>query len=241
MQLKKILPLVFCFLSYLAHSQDNHMYLDRYLALRGKAFAFVIIEDIYFQNLTGGVEFRFSKRHSVGLDWVHFRWRYENDYYLDGYDQGYGPDAFRRRRYLLVDYRFYPFLSSSNFLPQKMDFYINPLVKLGRRKIWSETGSSTTDEFSDVVYTDRSDFTDYGLALGTKIYFSSKRKLGLDVSMGAIYRVGYIFEQTGYLNDQKSGFIVQNSPYRIWQFHMRLNLTYSFYSFQKKVTKPILD
>ena len=114
--------------------QESHE-INKAIFLRGKAFTSAVIEDAYFQNWNIGVEYRFAEKHSIGLDFVHFRWRYEEDIYIDGYETGSGPDSFSRRRYLLADYRYY--LLQMLIKEKHIDTYLNPLVKLMTKKIQS--------------------------------------------------------------------------------------------------------
>lgn len=196
---------------------------NKSIFLRGKASTFVIIEDIFFQNWNLGAEYRFSEHHSVGIDYVHFRWRSEDDIYIDGMETGSGPDSYSRRRYLLLDYRYYPF---SHFMQKhRIDPYLNPFVKMGRRKIWTnDPNTFYWDNDISAIRNQRADFTDYGFALGLRFDFGENDRIGLDANIGAIYRETRILyeEQYDYTNDL---FIERFSGRHYqWKMHMRLNI-----------------
>jgi hypothetical protein len=81
--------------------------------VRRKATIGFIVEDSYWRNANIGFEHRFTLRHAVGIDYVYFRGRYENDSIVNGVYYGSGFNAFWRRDYLILDYRFY-MLSEKN-------------------------------------------------------------------------------------------------------------------------------
>lgn len=200
------------------------------LLLRGKAFGMFIIEDLFFNNYNLGLEYRFAECHSFGIDYVHFRWRREYDIYVDGYDSGSGPDAFSRRRYLLVDYRYYPF---RRMMPNKgFELYINPFMKLGRRKIWTnDPYTYYSDNDLSSIKDQRSDFADYGFAIGTRVDFGSNNRFGMDVNIGAVYRDVSIRYEEQYDYDSET-YIERFSGKRYyWKPHMRLNLYWRFLRF----------
>lgn len=194
---------------------------NKSILLRGKASTFFVVEDIFFQNWNIGVEYRFAENHSVGLDFVHFRWRYEQDVYIDDIEMGYGPDSFSRRRYLLIDYRYYPF---RNLMQEKyIDPYLNPFVKVGKRKIWTNDPTVLFGEHDiPMVKNHRADFTDYGLALGLRSDFVDRR-FGFDVNIGLVYRETRVRYEKRY--DFPTDTYSEHSfrKYYNWHPHMRLN------------------
>ena len=216
-----LLPLVS---SFSLRAQDDSRS-NKSLLLRGKASGFVIIEDVYFTNLNIGLEYRFAERHSFGVDFVHFRWRYEHDIYIDGMETGSGPDSFSRRQYMLVDYRYYPFrYFMKNF---RIDPYVNPFVKMGKRKVWTND-PNTFFEDNDLssIRNQRADFTDYGFALGLRFDFGSRDQFGLDANIGAVYRETRILYEEQF-DVSSSQFVERFSGKDVyWKPHMRLNLFY---------------
>ena len=229
--MKNVLILFLLLASFALSAQEAEQS-NKSILLRGKASTFFIIEDIYFNNWNIGLEYRFAERHSIGIDFVHFRWRFEHDIYIDGMETGYGPDSYSRRRYLLVDYRYYPFKGLMN--SHKIDPYINPFVKMGRRKVWTnEPNTFYTDNDFMNIRNQRSDFTDYGLALGLNYNFTENDRIGLDVNIGAVYReLRILYEEqydydTEVFNERFSG----NHSY--WKFHMRLNLYFKLYKLKR--------
>jgi hypothetical protein len=204
------------------NAQEDHESYNSFL-LRGKASTFVIIEDIYFQNWNLGGEYRFAQHHSVGIDYVHFRWRHEEDIYIDGMETGSGPDTYSRRRYILLDYRYYPF--SHLMQKHRIDPYLNPFIKMGRRKIWTNDPNTLYwDNDISAIRNQRADYTDYGFALGLRFDFGENDRVGLDANIGAIYRETKIHyeEQYDYNNDI---FIERFSgKHYDWKPHMRLNI-----------------
>jgi hypothetical protein len=214
-----ILALFFSFKLQAQETVEN----NKSISLRGKAFTTAIIEDIYFQNLNTGVEWRFAEKHSVGFDFVHFRWRFEDDIYLDGEEKGYGPDSFSRRRYLLIDYRYYPFRV---LIKEKhIDPYLNPFVKVGERKIWTNDASTFFSEH-DIprVKSHRADFIDYGAALGFRYKFKEDGRVGIDVNIGAVYRETRVRYEQRYDSSIDTFSDHYFRKYHNWHPHMRLNI-----------------
>lgn len=217
----KSLLLLFIIFSFAVNAQVERS--NKGLLLRGKASTMFIIEDIFFNNWNIGAEYRFAQRHSIGIDYVHFRWRFEQDIYENGMDTGSGPDAFSRRRYLLLDYRYYPFRNMMyNYF---FETYINPFVKMGRRKIWSNDPETFYwgNDYS-AVRNMRADFTDYGFALGVRYDFGDEDRVGLDANIGAVYREERILYKEQYDGDISDFVESYSGKNYSWKLHMRLNI-----------------
>lgn len=228
--LKRSLLLISLLYSFLNTAQENHDS-NKSILLRGKASAFVIIEDLYFLNWNLGTEYRFAERHSIGVDDVFFRWRQENDIYIDGIDSGSGPSAYSRRRYFLIDYRFYPF---RKLMQQKsIDLYINPFVKIGQRKIWSDDPETYySDNDGSAILNQGSTFFDYGFALGLHYSFGKKDRIGLDLNIGTVYRETQIQYEQRF--DYDNFVLVESTSgnRNQWTMHMRLNLYIKLFKFE---------
>lgn len=210
-------------LSSFGLSAQKHSGSSKYVLLRGKATVCGVIEDLYFQNWNLGAEYRFAKHHSFGIDYVHFRWRYEYDIYVDGEETGSGPDSFSRRRYLLADYRYYP--SSDLMRTDGVEPYFNLFAKMGRRKIWTnDPDTFYSDNDVKAIRNQRADFTDYGFALGLRIDFGVNDRFGLDANVGLVYRDTRILYEEQY--DYDNAVFVERfaGNHNYWKPHMRLNL-----------------
>jgi hypothetical protein len=211
---------------------QNESFTKKGVFLRGKVSAFFLIEDAFFRNANIGAEFRLLERHSFGIDYVFFRWRYEQDSLIDGMDAGGGPSSYARRDYLLVDYRFYPFKKLME--EKQIDPYINVFTKIGKVKSWSEDGAYFST-FDKQVYGSKLHFNDFGIAGGLKVDFGLHDRFGIDVNIGAVYRRENRYEEYGYdftLNEPFTTNLHQES----FKFrpHMRLNLYFRVLSFNRK-------
>lgn len=201
--------------SYLQNTKDSR----KEISIRGKATSFFIIEDTFWRNANIGAEFRLN-HHSVGIDYVYFRFRYENDSIVDGIEYSNGYNSFSRRDYINLDYRFYPFKN----WPDKygIDPYMNAFVKIGKRRVWSEheTARVRNPGFHP-INEQRSNFADYGLALGLKM---GPPEFGIDVNMGVVRRISDIWYERGYDYSMGSQYEAHNFKRMKWAFHMRLNI-----------------
>lgn len=223
--------LLFTVSSFVLHAQENAASNKSFL-LRGKASTFFIIEDIFFQNWNLGAEYRFAEHHSVGIDFVHFRWRHEEDIYVNGVETGSGPDSFSRRRYLLLDYRYYPF---SQLMRKKyIDPYLNPFVKIGQRKIWSNDPSTLYwDNDLSGIRNQQADFIDYGFALGLRYDFGVNDRFGVDANIGVVYRETRIQYEERF--DYENSIFVErfSGNHSYWKPHMRLNFYVKLFKLKK--------
>lgn len=193
---------------------------NKHILLRGKATSFFLIEDTFWRNANIGVEFRLFNLHSIGIDYIYFRWRYQHDSIVNGTEYNTGFNAFSRRQYLLFDYRFYPF---KNFFTTKgIDPYANAFIKIGKRKIWSEDPSASVIEKGTFpIIKQNSNFSDFGIAVGLRI---GSGLFGVDVNAGVVKRTSYIWHRQSY--DYSTASVVEkfNETESKWVFHMRLNL-----------------
>ena len=215
-----VISVLFC--TTILFGQSNEVS-SKALLIRGKASLFGH-EDLYFHNWNLGVEYRFAKRHSIGIDFVHSRWRYEYDIYIDEIEQTYGPDSFSRRRYALLDYRYYPF-KNVQLKGTKIDLYANPFVKLGERKIWTnDPGTFYSGDQIFGIRNHRSDFADYGVAFGFQVDFGEQDRFGFDTNIGAVYRKSEIRYEEKF--DYKNDVFVErfSGASEAWKPHMRMNL-----------------
>ena len=180
------------------------------IILRGKVIGGGILEDLTHFNITSGLEFRFLKYHSIGIDYVYLRQRFEEESY-DSVSQDYIDNGFSNyslREYFLVDYRFY-----INLFPKKNIFpYISLFTKVGEIKNWYHN-KSILGRTGDYNY--RAVFNDYGVALGTHIGISPNGRVGLDVNIGAVKRETSVAYGT--------------YPSKTWAIHMRLNLYFNLF------------
>jgi hypothetical protein len=218
--MKKILVLlnfIIPFNSYLQETESS----NKKILLRGKVISSAFLEDAYFRNLSFGVEFRILNQHSIGFDYVHFRFRSEHDSIVNGIEYGSGPSVYSQRNYLNFDYRFYPFKERLN---ERIDPYLNLFVKIGRREVWSADSSLLYSNGRERLYAQNSNFADYGLASGIRVDFGSNDRFGLDFNVGCVRRISQIwyqkFETYNPLTIQEE-FNTTNSK---WVIHMRLNL-----------------
>jgi hypothetical protein len=150
------------------------------VALRGKVFAFPIIEDFNFVNAAIGTEVRLFKRHSLGVDWVWFRTTEEQD------DEGPEGDVDKplskqrdTRKYLHVDYKLYigvKWFETSRFTP-----YINLFGRFGVRYTHEQQNYIS---YPNTSYNYRASFQHYGVSIGTIMGFGDWDQFGLDVSFG---------------------------------------------------------
>jgi hypothetical protein len=183
---------------------------------RGKALGGFLFEDLFHLNLTSGAEFRFLNYHSIGVDYVYFRNRGEEESYdstlMEYVDNGF--NYFDKRIYALIDYRFYfNFFKKkpTRFLP-----YFNIITKFGLQTKWYQEGS-WFKRTAPLYY--KANFSEYGMAFGSHIILS-EGKWGVDINIGAIHKSsGVIFEID---NDQS--IINEHFITKGWSPHMRINL-----------------
>lgn len=188
--------------------------------VRGKAIGFQILEDVLHLNFTGGLEFRFLNYHSIGVDWVYFRNRFENESYdslkMEYYDNGF--NDFDLRQYALIDYRFY--LNFNEECPSIILPYITLFSKIGERHRWHQYRKI----FSRYEpYNFFSSFKEYGIAGGVHIGFGGDSRGGLDINIGLIKA----FSKLNY-GDTEWQYGSNFKPER-WKPHMRINFYYNLF------------
>ncbi len=222
--MKKIL-IVFCLILPLyAHVQVETKLSQ--LFVRGKMFSTAIIEDAYFRNASIGFEYLLFDKHAVGIDYIHFRWRYEHDSTANGIEYGAGPSIYSRRNYLNIDYRFYPFNRHENL---NIKPYFNSFIKIGKREVWSDDSTLTFFDEKKELYSHSSNFTDLGLAIGIRTYFGDKQRLGLDFNLGCVKRYSQIWQQRSRSVNPIGTLEEFNVLDTTWKIHMRLNLFFRIF------------
>lgn len=205
---------------------QTNRYFTNQILIRGKASSFVVIEDEFWRNANIGIEFRFGKHHAIGIDYVYFRWRFENDSIVNGTEYSSGYNAFSKRNYLILDYRYYV-LNVSYLQKLHVDFYLNPFLKLGKRNIWTENQSTYWIENNTHQITEQqTNFLDGGFAFGIKKGFGVKKRFGVDASLGFAKRYNHILYEKGYDYVTKNDVERTNRDETTWHVHARLNLYY---------------
>lgn len=208
--------------SFFGFSQAD--YTMKSVSIRGKIISSAVAEDVYFRNLSFGFEVRPLNNHSVGFDYIHFRWRNEYDSIIDNKEVT-GPSVFSKRNYLNIDYRFY-------LIPKKafytgFDLYLNSFMKIGIREVWSDDSNLLYEN----LYTHKSNFRDFGLAIGSR--FGSDR-FGGDFNIGTVKRFSDVWYEkgktyhTGQVYMPPTTYEKSNFEDTNWALHMRLNLYWNF-------------
>lgn len=217
----KNIILYFIFFIPLNLLSQNSAESNKKILVRGKIIASAILEDTYFRNLSIGMEFRLLNQHSIGIDYVHFRFRTEKDSTVNGKEYLTGPSVYSKRNYVNIDYRYYPF---PNRLKGIIDPYLNSFVKIGKRAVWSADSSLVFSHWDERLYVQNSNFTDYGLAAGMRLDFGTKDRFGLDVNIGAVKRISDILYQKYETENPLTVHEEYNTSDSKWLIHMRLNL-----------------
>lgn len=195
---------------------------SKHILVRGKASSFFLVEDAFWRNANIGAEFRFLNKHSIGIDFVYFRWRYQNDSIVNDIEYSTGYNCYSLRKYLLIDYRYYPFPNIKH--DYDIDIYFNPFIKIGKRSIWSED-PYTFVATSDMRQTNTmsANFDDYGFAIGFRYCFDMYDRFGIDVNMGIVKRHNDIWYEKGYDYTSNSFFETHNTTSSSTNIHMRVN------------------
>lgn len=188
-------------------------------AARGKVATFFIIEDVFFLTYSLGTEFSYNK-HSLGLDYTWFRWRYEED---NSDDVGMY-SQYELRTYLHADYKYtyweYPRL--------EFDLYLNVYDKIGEYKMWYDKYSEYDFGSRDMTFLEskaKGTFNEPGLGIGIRKY-AEQTGFGFDCSMNVGYRMMNNDEQT-YINAFETDFR-DNVKTEKFLFYMRMNCFYIF-------------
>lgn len=196
------------------------------LLFRGKVLGFVVFEDWWVLNATAGVEFRFTKNFSFGVDFVHLHNIYEQEDYYDSLN----PDKYReyakknKRNCLLIDLRFYPF--QKYFSGKKIKPYFTAFGKFGGAHQYAKEEWKFID---GEVVRQNEDFFDLGLTAGAHLNFEN-RKGGLDFNIGYCQR--FITENVEYYSETGSNRFVYNQKVSRDKLAGRVNLY--FYLWKRK-------
>lgn len=188
-------------------------------SVRGKVASFFIIEDVYFVTYTLGTEFAY-KRHSLGLDYTWFRWRYESD---NNDDVGMY-SQYELRTYLHADYK-YTFLE---FQRAEVDIYFNAYDKIGNYSMWYDKYTDYdfgTRDMSFLQSTAKGTFNEPGAGFGIRKY-AEKSGFGIDISANA----GYRMTNNDEINYEGAGVISYRNDVKEdrYLFYMRINCFYNF-------------
>jgi hypothetical protein len=230
MKKRSVLSLLILICSLNLNAQKDTTF-KRNIQLRGKISSFFIVEDIFFRNANIGLEYRFAQKHSIGIDYVFFRFRYENDSVVNGIEYGGGYSSYSRRDYLIVDYRYYPFQTINS--KKGFDIYFNPFIKVGKRKIWDDTPAAYITEHNfEGIYNQQANFIDQGFAIGYKSSnLGKKNRWFFDMNIGVVYRSSYIKYEDGYDYMTNLPYTHANYTSTSWQPHMRINFCYKIIQF----------
>ena len=171
-----IFIIIFVSLSFgTIHSQDKDDGKEFSVAVRGKVFAFFIIEDIFFATSTLGTELIYNGRHSIGVDVSFWRWRLEEE----------EPDAvalydqFIKRTFLYFDYK----LKFASI--QDGQFYFNLYNKIGKYRMWYKEfeNEQIAKDVGFLKSTSRGVFSELGTGIGVKKHFGENTNFGIDFSI----------------------------------------------------------
>ncbi len=155
------------------------------LLLRGKLLGGFVFEDFWILNGTLGMEYRYNKNFSFGLDFVHINEIFEEEYYPDPIND---PDKYMEyaqknpRTCLLADFRFYPLQKS--FAHKRIKPYLSVFSKYGYIVTWNVPNYRFKE--NDIVRRDGV-FYDLGVAGGVHLMFNNER-FGLDINIGYCQR-----------------------------------------------------
>ncbi len=188
-------------------------------ALRGKVASFFIIEDVYFLTYSIGTEFSFNK-HSLGVDYTWFRWRYEED---NSDDVGMY-SQYELRTYFLADYKY----TFWEFPKHEFDLYVNVYDKIGDYKMWYNKYAEYDFGNRDMTFLEsksKGTFNEPGLGIGVRKY-AEQTGFGVDCSMNVGLRMMNNDEET-YLSATETDF-KENVKSERTLFYMRLNCFYVF-------------
>lgn len=195
--------------------------------IRGKALGFVIIEDAFVFNFTAGIEYRFAKYHSIGVDYHFFRNRWEHEVYLDSTYTNYNEyNGYNPRHSAVVDYRFYfPFSISR---ARSVRPYLQAYGRFGNARIYYEA-TYPIDSGSVVHQTET--FYDVGVTVGLHFGFFPKGKAGLDICAGTYRRSKLQNEE--YYNPGGDNWMKYDQPLVEWLPIIRVNLFYYLWGKQQ--------
>lgn len=199
--------------THLPYSKEN---LNSVFAVRGKVLPFIFGHTRIFTS-TAGLEYRFLKRHSVGIDGIYSRfktptyiWDEATGTEVSGPFKVYGLTS------LHFDYRYYfPFDTWQN----RLFPYVNAFTKWGIRKTRFEEG------LADHIQDER--FLKYGLSTGCLVGFGKMKRWGIDLNLGLMH-VSESICRTEYSTSGPQTATYQQDR---WSGNMRMNCYY--YLFRK--------
>lgn len=162
------------------------------LFIRGKAIGGFFLEDWWMANICIGLEYRFRKTNSVGLDYVMMEHFFERDTfdYINQYESSFGYTNYDLRNNFILDYRKYSEmkeLKDGNYL----SFYGSLFLRYGNRRIFNEKGWHYGE--NDMIYA-KYYFYDLGTSLGIHYAFGSSG-FGFDTQIGVFARSQKVHEQ----------------------------------------------
>jgi len=195
------------------------------IALRGKLFGFVVIEDNYFSTATIGTELLFKGRHSLGVDFTYFGWQYERD---DSEDKALY-ETYERRAYLYMDYKYRVW----SF--RRADVYFNLYGKTGSYHMWHEGVAEGYNFWEKPFLADKTDgvFREAAAGLGVKLYISERVYWDISANGGKQFTKNTLTTYDNSLNVLNKQFNVRDSR---GVFYMRVNLGIKLYVKKERVS-----
>ncbi len=154
---------------------------------RAKALGMVIIEDLWVRSFSVGTEYRFANQFAVSADYVHFRWRGEEEVYTtpgstEDYDEY---SRYEPRNYWAFQLKWYPraFFDFNGIQP-----YVSLMYKNGGHKLYLEEGYP---DFDNGLIGISGQFHDFGLTVG----MLTSGIVGGDISFGWRQRTEHRVEE----------------------------------------------
>lgn len=202
-------------------SQENIPVSQRFsFAVRGKFLA-IGGEDQYCRGYSYGGELIYKNRHCIGIDGGVFRARREEDDYSEKamYSQIY------RRSYVLIDYKCRLFTLKGN--PVYLNVYGKPDGKYWNWYKWKRDNYpfSPEDDTTFLRSTQRGRFKDWGIGIGTKIYFGES-PFGFDASINVYRRFG---SHVWYHHKDKNTLEITEESENYIRPYIRMTFFYHFF------------
>lgn len=204
------------------------------LFIRGKAIGGFFLEDWWMANICIGLEYRFRKTNSIGLDYVMMEHFFERDTFdsVNQYESSFGYTNYDLRNNFILDYRKYTEmkeLKNGNHL----SFYGSLFFRYGNRRIFNEVGWHYGE--NDLIYA-KYYFYDLGSSVGIHYVFGDSG-FGLDTQIGGFARSQKVHEQI-YHYQTNTEIRELTDPIKIRPI-FRLNLYYLFGSrtYKKQLLK----
>jgi hypothetical protein len=222
--IKLVSFILFCvFVNPIFAQESGNEYSKISFSLRGKYIVFGILEDTYWRAYSYGGEIYIGKHHAIGIDGEVFRFRSEMD---DSDDQAMYSEI-TRRSYIYVDYKYiYPFNPEFSLYGQLYS------KLLGKRMDWirkEDYEYETPVDLSFMDETKRGTFTDIGIGIGAKFYFTDLN-LGADVSVN-VFKHYYSTIATNY--SDVDGWSTEEFKEPLFPVYIRMNLFYHFFRFKR--------